>query len=104
MWYRLICDQNSPQCQVMTQAPVPKLQVCSDSDSITTIGTRNRASSHSPAGRLSRYGASAFPGRARRRRVTPAAGRNALRLGHEPWVIGRNRLFHAVSSSWDLYW
>ena len=76
----------------MTQAPVPTLQVCSDSESITTSGIRNSASSHSPAGRLSRYGASALPSLAR-----PAAG-------YAPWVIGKNRLFHAVSSSWFLYW
>ena len=24
--------------------------------------------------------------------------------GQAPWVIGKNRLFHAVSSSWFLYW
>ena len=71
---------------------MPKLQVCSDSDSITISGTRNSASSHSPAGRLSRYGASALPSLGRGRRV------------YAPWVIGKNRLFHAVSSSWLLYW
>jgi hypothetical protein len=38
----------------MTHAPVAGLQLCSDRDSITTSGMRNRISSHSPAGRLRR--------------------------------------------------
>jgi hypothetical protein len=77
----------------MTHAPVLKLQVCNFSESITSSGTRNSASNHTPAGRLRRWSGERLP------EPDPAAAG-----AYAPSVMGKKRLFHAFSSSWFLYW
>ena len=63
-----------PHRQVRVQASVIGSQVCNDSDSIVTSGTRKKMTSHRPAGSPSRYGARRLPRRARRRGGAGSSG------------------------------
>jgi len=49
-WYADTDCPNSPQCQVSLHASVSVSHVCSDSESIVTMGTRKNTSSQMPAG------------------------------------------------------